>query len=56
MQVAKALNMDVYGTAGSEKGLALVKKHGATGVFNHREAGYKDQMQVTNKAFINFTL
>jgi NADPH:quinone reductase len=49
VQVGRALGMTVIGTAGSEKGLELVKHEGAHHAFNHRNAGYTDAiMKATN--------
>ena len=39
-QLARAYGMRVIGTAGTEKGAALVRTQGAHEVLNHREAGY----------------
>ena len=40
VQIARAHGMRVIGTAGSEDGIALVRKQGAHEVLNHREADY----------------
>lgn len=42
VQIARAFGLRVIGTAGTEKGLALVREQGAHEVLNHREAGYLD--------------
>ena len=47
-QIAIAQGSHVIGTAGSEKGINLVKDNGAHWVFNHREPGYMDKVQVSN--------
>jgi len=39
-QIARAAGLRVIGTAGTEKGLALVREQGAHEVLNHREPGY----------------
>ncbi|BFZ21762.1 hypothetical protein BsWGS_24801 [Bradybaena similaris] len=44
VQIARANGQRVFGTAGSEKGLELVKKLGADQVFNHRDQGYMDKI------------
>ncbi|BFZ21763.1 hypothetical protein BsWGS_24802 [Bradybaena similaris] len=44
VQIAVANGQRVFGTAGSEEGLELVKKLGADQVFNHREEGYTDKI------------
>lgn len=38
--------MTVYGTAGTEDGLKVVKEAGADFVFNHRDSGYVDKIKV----------
>jgi NADPH2:quinone reductase len=43
-QLARAYGMRVIGTAGTEKGAALVRTQGAHEVLNHREAGYLDRI------------
>jgi len=40
VQLSKALGLTVYGTAGTQEGLDLVKSLGADAVFNHRKDGY----------------
>jgi NADPH:quinone reductase len=42
-QLAKAAGARVFGTAGTEAGLALIRQNGAT-AFNHRSDGYLDQI------------
>ncbi|XP_066295260.1 zeta-crystallin-like isoform X2 [Branchiostoma lanceolatum] len=44
IQLAKARGMVVMGTAGSSEGMELVRKNGASHVFNHREEGYTDKI------------
>jgi len=44
VQLAKAHGMTIYGTAGTEAGLKLVKENGAHFVYNHKNAGYTDEM------------
>jgi len=44
VQMAKAAGMTVYGTAGTEDGLKLVKETGADMVFNHREKDYVEKL------------
>lgn len=38
--------MKVLATAGTQRGLELVKENGADHVFNHREKGYTDNIMV----------
>ncbi len=44
VQLARAAGMTVIGTAGSERGLDLVKKEGAHHVLNHASDGYLDEL------------
>src|SRR5258707_1300488 len=44
VQIARAIGMTVFGTAGTDKGLDLVKREGAHQAFNHRNAGYHEQI------------
>ena len=42
LQIARAIGLIVFGTAGTDKGLELAKKEGAHEVFHHGQAGYLD--------------
>ena len=44
VQLARAMGLTVLGTAGTEKGLDLVKREGAHYVFDHRKAGYQEEI------------
>src|SRR5215831_14675741 len=44
VQIARAMGMTVFGTAGTDKGLDLVKREGAHHAFNHGKAGYQDEI------------
>jgi NADPH2:quinone reductase len=44
VQIARAMGLTVFGTAGTDKGLDLVKREGAQQAFNHRSAGYQDEI------------
>ena len=44
VQIAHALGMTVLGTAGSDKGMELVKREGAHQVFNHSAPEYREQI------------
>jgi NADPH2:quinone reductase len=44
VQIAHAHGMRVIGTAGSDDGIALVRKQGAHDVLNHREADYLQRL------------
>jgi len=43
-QIARAHGLRVIGTAGTEKGLAMVRKQGAHEVLNHRDADYMNRI------------
>jgi NADPH2:quinone reductase len=42
VQMARAMGLRVFGTAGTEKGLVLVKREGAHEAFDHRAADYRE--------------
>jgi NADPH:quinone reductase len=44
VQIARAIGLQVFGTAGTEKGLELVKREGAHQAFNHRKQGYTEEI------------
>jgi len=44
LQIARAHGMHVIGTAGTEKGVALVREQGAHEVLNHRDSDYMQQL------------
>ena len=44
VQMARALGLTVFGTAGTAKGLELVKREGAHQAFDHTNTGYKDEI------------
>jgi NADPH2:quinone reductase len=44
VQIGRALGMTVVGTAGTEKGLALVKREGAHHAFDHTNSAYRDHI------------
>jgi NADPH:quinone reductase len=44
VQIARAIGMTVFGTAGTEDGLRLVKREGANQAFNHTKAGYQEEI------------
>jgi NADPH2:quinone reductase len=48
VQMARALGLTVLGTAGTEKGMELVKREGADHVFNHTKPDYQDQILETS--------
>lgn len=44
VQFARAQGLTVFGTAGTERGLALVKKEGAHHAFDHSKTGYSEEI------------
>jgi NADPH:quinone reductase len=44
LQIARAMGLKVLGTAGTPKGLEMVKREGAHQVFDHRKAGYQEEI------------
>jgi NADPH2:quinone reductase len=44
VQISRAVGLRVLGTAGTPKGLELAKQEGAQQVFDHRKAGYQDEI------------
>jgi NADPH2:quinone reductase len=44
LQIARAMGLTVIGTAGTPKGLEIAKREGAHQVFDHRKAGYQEEI------------
>jgi NADPH2:quinone reductase len=44
LQMARAMGLRIYGTAGTEQGLELIKREGAVHVFDHTKAGYEEEI------------
>jgi len=44
VQMARAMGLTVFGTAGTPKGLDLVKREGAHQVFDHSKSGYAEEI------------
>jgi len=44
VQMARALGLSIFGTAGTQKGLDLAKGEGAHQVFDHSQAGYLEEI------------
>src|SRR6266446_3645396 len=44
VQMARAMGLTVFGTAGTLKGVDLVKREGAHQVFDHSKAGYQEEI------------
>lgn len=45
-QIASALKLNVIGTAGTDKGVELVKRNGASLVLNHRHPNHTQNLKV----------
>jgi len=57
VQMARAMGLTVFGTAGTAKGLDLAKREGAHQVFDHRKAGYQEEiMKVTGGRGVDIVL
>jgi len=57
VQIGRALGMTVIGTAGTEKGLELVRREGAHHAFNHKNSGYTEEiMKATNGRGVDVVL
>lgn len=57
VQVARAMGLTVFGTAGTPKGLQLAAKEGAHEVFDHSKPGYQQQItKATSGRGINVIL
>jgi NADPH:quinone reductase len=44
VQMARAMGLTVFGTAGTSRGVELVKREGAHQVFEHGKAGYQEEI------------
>src|SRR5215475_6429254 len=44
IQIARNIGLTVFGTAGSAKGLELIKREGAHQVFDHTKSGYTEEI------------
>ena len=47
VQIARAMGLTVLGTAGTQKGVDLVKREGTHQVFDHSKAGYQEEIMKT---------
>jgi NADPH:quinone reductase len=57
VQISRAVGLRVLGTAGTPKGLELAKQEGAHQVFDHRKAGYQDEiLQATDNRGVDIIL
>jgi NADPH2:quinone reductase len=57
IQIARNIGLTVFGTAGSAKGLDLIKREGVHHAFDHTKAGYTDEiMQATGGRGVDIIL
>jgi NADPH:quinone reductase len=57
LQVARAIGLKVLGTAGTPQGLEMAKREGAHRIFDHRKAGYQEEiLQATNNRGVDIIL
>jgi NADPH2:quinone reductase len=57
LQIARAMGLQVLGTAGTPKGLEITKREGAHQVFDHRKAGYQAEfLQATDNRGVDIIL
>src|ERR1700737_942659 len=57
LQIGRANGLTVFGTAGTDKGLELVKREGAHQAFNHTKADYREEiMKAIGGAGVNVIL
>src|SRR5215813_5769657 len=57
LQIARAMGLVVLGTAGTPKGLEVAKREGAHQVFDHRKAGYQEEiLQATGNRGVDIIL
>ena len=57
LQIGRAMGLKVLGTAGTPKGLELAKQEGAHQVFDHRKAGYQEEiLQATGNRGVDIIL
>ena len=57
LQIARAMGLKILGTAGTPKGLEVAKEEGAHQVFDHRKAGYQEEiLQATDNRGVDIIL
>jgi NADPH:quinone reductase len=57
VQIARGEGLTVFGTAGTDRGLDLIKREGAHQAFNHTKTGYTDEiMQATGGRGVDIVL
>lgn len=54
--MAAANGLKVYGSAGTEKGIELVKKNGAIECFNHKKKNYLQDLMVSMNIYLYFEI
>jgi NADPH:quinone reductase len=57
LQIARAMGLKIFGTAGTPKGVEVAKREGAHQVFDHRKAGYQEEiLQATDNRGVDIIL
>ena len=57
VQIGRAIGLRVLGTAGTPRGLEIAKREGAHAVFDHRKAGYQEEiLQATGNRGVDIIL
>jgi len=57
LQIARAIGLKVFGTAGTPRGLELARREGAHEVFDHRKPGYQEAiLQATGNRGVDIVL
>src|SRR6476620_5221338 len=57
LQIARAMVLKVFGTAGTPKGFEMAKREGAHQVFDHRKGGYQEEiLQATGNRGVDIIL
>jgi NADPH:quinone reductase len=44
LQFARTIGLTIFGTAGTDPGIELIKREGVTQAFNHTQAGYEEEI------------
>ena len=57
VQIARSMGLTIFGTAGTPRGLEIAKREGAHQVFDHRKAGYQEEiLQATGNRGVDIIL
>jgi NADPH:quinone reductase len=57
LQIARAMGLKVFGTAGTPKGLEIARREGSDQVFDHHKAGYQEEiLQATDARGVDIIL